>query len=103
MEQSKQAKRYDKSFKTEAVALLAKPGARLKAVAKGLGISPRSLRQWRDEIVGSAEAPLAMTPLELERENRRLRAELCDVTEQRDILKKACSILSVGPAKGMPR
>lgn len=103
MERTNRAKRYDESFKREAVALLAKPGARLKAVAQGLGITPWSLRLWRDKMVGTSEAPATMTPLELERENRRLRAALFDVTEQRDILKKACSILSEGPAKGMQR
>jgi len=103
MERVKKAKRYDETFKREAVALLAKPGARISEVAKGLGITPWTLRLWREKIVGTPEAPVAMTPLELERENRRLRAQLFDVTEQRDILKKACSILSAGLAKGMQR
>ena len=103
MERGKKAKRYDETFKREAVALLAKPGARMSEVAQGLGITPWTLRLWRDKIVGTPEAPMAMTPLELERENRRLRAELQSVTNQRDILKKACSILSAEPAKGMQR
>ena len=101
MERTTRAKRYDDEFKKEAVALLTAPGAKLKAVAKGLGLSAFTLRTWRDKIVGTPEAPLALIPLELERENRRLRAELASMTNQRDILKKACGILSDEPSRGM--
>jgi transposase-like protein len=42
-----------------------------------------------------------MIPSEMEEEIRRLRKELAYAQEQRDILKKACGILSDRPGRGM--
>jgi len=76
--------RYSEQYRREAVALLARPGARLKEVARGLGLTPMTLRKWRDRMVGQMDAPAGLTA-------------------QRDILKKACGILSEAPPKGMPQ
>jgi transposase len=96
------AKRYTEQFRREAVELLA-GGASVEKVALGLGITPVSLREWRKRMAGQADAPPGWTPEELQAENRRLREDLASVTAQRDILKKACGILSEAPTKGMPQ
>ena len=99
---SNKAKRYTEQFKRDAVELLA-GGASVEKVAWGLGITPVSLREWRKRMAGREDAPPGWTTQDLEAENRRLREQLASVTAQRDILKKACGILSEAPPKGMPQ
>ena len=99
---SNKAKRYTEQFRRDAVELLA-GGASVEKVALGLGISPVSLREWRKRMAGQVDAPPGWTTEDLQAENRRLREQLASVTAQRDILKKACGILSEAPAKGMPQ
>ncbi|HEX4139308.1 MAG TPA: transposase [Candidatus Methylacidiphilales bacterium] len=95
-------RRYSDEFKHDAVELLARPGAELKELARGLGIPAVTLRQWRDRLVGRAEAAAGLSAAELAAENRRrLREQLVSMTMQRDVLKKACGILSEAPPKGM--
>jgi len=102
---------YDKDFRQEAVNLLLSSGRPLKRVAAELGVSANSLRTWRDRAFGngggaqaaSAEpkgrsaapvADLAGVIRRLQRENEYLR-------RQREILKKAMSILSEDPQSSM--
>jgi transposase len=99
---SNKAKRYTEQFKRDAVELLA-GGASVEKVALGLGITPVSLREWRKRLAGREDAPPGWTAEDLQAENRRLREQLASVTAQRDILKKACGILSEAPTKGMPQ
>jgi transposase-like protein len=54
-------------------------------------------------MAGREDAPPGWTTQDLEAEVRRLREQLASVTAQRDILKKACGILSEAPSKGMPQ
>jgi len=87
-------KRYDQEFKRDAVSMLINSGKPLKQVAKELGVSDASLRDWREEYLEALEGRSAMgeggpTPRDLVAENQRLRKELERVTWQRDILKKA--------------
>ena len=96
-------RRYSDEFKHDAVELLARPGAKLKEVARCLGIPAVTLRQWRDRLVGHSAGLAGQTVAELAAENRRLREQLLSVTMQRDVLKKACGILSEAPPKGMPQ
>jgi transposase len=102
---------YDPSFRQEAVDLLLSSGRPLKRVAEELGVTPNSLRTWRDRALGkgraaeaaSAEpkgrsgAPLADPAGEI----RRLQREVEYLRRQREILKKAVSILSEEPQSGM--
>ena len=99
---SNKAKRYTEQFKRDAVGLLA-GGASVEKVALGLGVTPVSLREWRKRMAGRVDAPPGWTTEDLQAENRRLREQLASVTIQRDILKKACGILSEAPTKGMPQ
>jgi transposase len=98
-------KRYDDEFKRNAVNMLVMGGRPLKVLAKELGVSDASLRIWRDRYLEDAErhprGEGMPTPREMAEEISRLKKELTHVTWQRDILKKAASILSVSPG-GMP-
>jgi transposase len=102
---------YEKDFRQEAVNLLLSSGRPLKRIAAELGISANSLRSWRDLALGKgraaeaasaqpkgrSEAPLADAAGEI----RRLQREVDYLRRQRDILKKAMSILSEEPQSGM--
>lgn len=102
---------YDKDFHQEAVNLLLSSGRPLKRVAAELGVSANSLRSWRDRALGNgrateaasaqpkgrSEAPIADAAGEI----RRLQREVEYLRLQREILKKAMSILSEEPQSGM--
>ena len=102
---------YDKDFRQEAVNLLLSSGRPLKRVAAELGVTSNSLRTWRNrafgkrsvaqaasaEPKGRSEAPLADPAGEI----RRLQRENEYLRRQREILKKAMSILSEEPQSGM--
>lgn len=64
-------------------------GRRVTEVARELDVRPDMLRRWRKTLSGEGSSP---SPSELEL--TRLRRELRDVREERDILKKALAIFS---------
>ena len=80
-------------------------------MAAELGISPNSLRTWRDRALSHGRAAQAASPQAKGRsgapvtdavaEIRRLQREVDYLRRQRDILKKAMSILSEDPQSGM--
>ena len=102
---------YTTEFRQEAVDLLLSSGRPLKVVAADLGISSNSLRTWRNRALGNGRvtqvastqskdwsaAPVADAAAEI----RRLQRELDYMRRQREILKKAMSILSEDPQSGM--
>lgn len=73
--------------------MLLHSGKPLKQIARELGITTWTLRDWKKRLAPKA-AVAARTPVELETENRALRQELQRVKTQRDILKKTLGILS---------
>ena len=104
---------YDKDFRQEAVNLLLSSGRPLKRGAAELGVTPNSLRTWRDRAFGKgriaqaasakpkgrSEAPLADPAGEI----RRLHRENEYLRRQREILSLNMStcFLSVAPAKSL--
>jgi transposase len=91
----KERKQYSKEFKQEAVRLLnlgEKPSAQL---AMELGVKRTLLYRWRDQMNAKGEAAFnrktGPKPCNQEEENARLRKELAQVKEERDILKKAAA------------
>ena len=102
---------YTTEFRQQAVDLLLSSGRPLKVVAADLGISANSLRSWRNRALGNGRvtqvastqskdwsgAPVADVAAEL----RRLHKENEYLRRQREILKKAMSILSEDPLSGM--
>ena len=93
---SKFSRRYDREFKENAVALI-QSGRSITEVSRDLGVSDWSLRQWLKTIEGAQalnESKRLSSETPEQREIRRLRQENDYLRRQRDILKKACSILS---------
>lgn len=86
-------KRYEEAFKRQAVEHWLRSGKSGTQIAKELGISYPSLKEWKRRYAGEVAPQRA----DLEAENRALRAELVRVREQRDILKKTLGILSETP------
>ena len=105
---------YTEEFRRDAVELLQSSGRPISQVARELGVNVNSLRAWRNRLLGhsggesfggprtrddkgragaSAEDLLAEIK-KLQKENEYLR-------RQREILKKAASILSEDPQLGM--
>jgi transposase len=102
---------YRTEFRQQAVDLLLSSGRPLKVVALDLGVSPSSLRLWRHQALSNgcetqvvstkskdwSGAPVADAAAEI----RRLHQEIEYLHRQREILKKAVSILSEDPLSGM--
>jgi transposase len=107
MSEKKVQKFYTEEFKRQAVELTIHSGRSIVQIGRELGVSEASLYLWRKRYgVSSKSAPASepsrsASPEELLAENRRLQKELEVVKRQRDILKKAMSILGEEPSSGM--
>jgi len=93
---SKKRRQFDRAFKVEAVRLVTEEGRPVAAVARDLGIGENLLHRWKQQFTNQQEQAFVGTGnLSPEQaELRRLRRQLADVTEERDILKKAISVFS---------
>jgi transposase len=104
---NKPLKRYDATFKRDAVELLLTSGKPLKVLAVELGVCDVTLRNWRDRHLQKAE-PIEtdgkkLSAQQLAMELRRAQKELAVANRRNEILKKALGILSQEPlANDMP-
>jgi len=93
MRESKQ-RNYDEEFKKQAVSLYIEQGKSCRQLGKELGIPDRTLSGWvnsgKYHHGQSGQAINTQGLFEL----KRLRGELIEVREERDILKKALAIFS---------
>ena len=88
-------KRYTEEFKVEAVRQVTERGHSVPEVAKRLGVTTKSLYEWKRRL---AQSPERVAAIRAEREETsRLRRELKRVTEERDILKKAAAYFAKQP------
>lgn len=105
-------KPYEEEFKRQAVELYLSSGKSLKQVSRELGVSDGSLRKWQKDLFGGSggqggvsrerdESLGATDPKEMAQEVRRMNQENAYLRRQRDILKKAASILAEDPQLGM--
>ena len=99
MSENGKRRSYDWAFKVEAVRLVSEERRRVTEVARNLGINPNQLHRWKSAYGGLSEEGQLAFPgkghlLPDQEELRRLRRELADVTEERDILKKALAVFS---------
>jgi transposase len=105
MSEKKTNKVYSEEFKREAVELLIHSGKAQAQVARELGCSDMSLSTWKRNYLQSL-APAKIDghqqrPEELLSEIRRLQKENEYLRRQREILKKAMSILGEEPNPGL--
>lgn len=92
----KKRKSYTAEFKKDTVKLVLDGGRTAVDVAKGLGIHENLIYKWikqyREDSLNSFPGKGRLKPDD--EEIRKLRRELMDVKEERDILKKAINIFS---------
>ncbi len=88
-------KNYDDEFKRDAIALYRTSTLPKAQIARELGVSLDSLREWdkRDRQTNGACAD----PVRLAEEVRRLTKEIDHLRRQQEILKKAAVILGTNP------
>jgi transposase-like protein len=102
VEERKPEKRrqYTREFKLEAVRLVTSGEKGLNQVARQLGIRPDMLRQWKRQAQGEPTRPAAdVFPGHGQRtsqdeEIRRLKREVAQLREEREILKKAAAFFA---------
>jgi transposase len=92
-------RKYDREFKIEAVKLVIERGTSVAEAARNLGIHENLLRTWKNKYLeDTADSFPGKGHLKPQDEQlRRLKKELADVAEERDILKKALAIFSKEP------
>ena len=96
-------RKFDATFKQEAVSLWLNSGKSAQQIGEELGLRAELLYKWNKRFApapqggrGAGAKPGAPASA-LEAENQALRRELERVTQQRDILKKTLGILSETP------
>ena len=94
----KARRRFDRTFKQEAVQNWLNSGKAASAIAEELGITANCLYNWKKVYAPEARMSPASTAEDLTSENAALRRELERVRQQRDILKKTLGILSEPPS-----
>jgi transposase len=84
---------YPPEFRAEAVRLVRSSGLPLPELARELGVSPQSLRNWLGRAQIDAGEREGLTSDERE-ELRRLRRDNARLREEREILKKAATFFA---------
>ncbi len=96
MAKEKSRRHFSKEYKKNAVKLVTEKGMSVSKVAQDLDIHPNMLHMWRKLFFDKGEDAFAgkgdQKPEDAEL--KRLKKELEDVKEERDILKKALSVFS---------
>ena len=95
----KRHRTYAREFKLQVLQMVQQDGRTIKEVAEELGIHPGLISRWRKQLhtdgheafVGSGHQRSQ------DEELRRLKKKLADVTEERDILKKAVAFFTQHP------
>jgi len=92
-------RKYDREFKIEAVKLVTRGDKTQAQVSRDLGVSVNQLAHWRQQFAADPKDAFPgkgfLKPAD--EELRKLKRQLRDVTEERDILKKAIAIFSQHP------
>ena len=97
---NKSIRQYSKDFKVDAVELMMRSNKSTVEIAASLGIRADLLRRWKKEYSPNKATPFPGSGHLHDPEEERLRKlerELRIVTEERDILKKACAVFSRTP------
>lgn len=96
MGKTRQRRYFDREFKDEAVRMVNEQGMKVSQVAHDLGIHPNMLSRWKHEHLADKKNsfPAKEHMKHHNDELRRLRREAAHLRQERDILKKAITILS---------
>ena len=105
MKEKKVQKRYEEEFKRQAVELVIHSGKTQAQIARELGVSEYSLTLWKRDYLGRVGPAQIdgeqMSPEQMLEKIRQLQKENEYLKRQREILKKAMSILGEEPHSGM--
>ena len=105
VKEKKLQKRYDEEFKRQAVELVIHSGKAQAQIARELGVSEYSLTLWKKDYLRHLRPAQLdgeqMGPEEMLEKIRQLQKENEYLKRQREILKKAMSILGEEPHSGM--
>jgi transposase len=105
VKEKKIQKKYEEEFKRQAVELVIHSGKTQAQIARELGVSGYSLNLWKKAYLkGMEPAQLGsrqMSPEQMVAEIKRQQKEIEYLRRQREILKKAMSILGEEPNTGM--
>ena len=88
----KSRRKYSKEFQQDVLNMLKSGNKSVPEISKELGIADQVIYRWNKKLNGKSAGEEKVT--DQEKELRELRARLAEVTEERDILKKAVSIFS---------
>jgi len=99
MNHKRTRRKFTREFKREAVHLVIENGRSLASVARDLDIHSNLLHRWKREYLDHEDEsyPGKGNLYPKDEEIRRLKRELTDVKEERDILKKAIAVFSKHP------
>ena len=86
-------RQYTEEFKRETVQLLESSGKPVARIARELGVNENVLYRWRQQFGQSVNGNKG-NKADLEAEVKRLRRENTILKQERDVLKKAISIVS---------
>lgn len=100
VKEKKVQKRYDEEFKRQAVELAIHSGKTQAQIARELGVSEYSLTLWKKDYLGHLK-PAQVDGEQMLEKIRQLQKENEYLKRQREILKKAMSILGEEPHSGM--
>ena len=105
VKEKKVQKRYDEEFKRQAVELVIHSGRTQAQIARELGVSEYSLTLWKRDYLGHVRPAQIdgehLSPEQMLEKIRQLQKENEYLKRQREILKKAMSILGEEPHSGM--
>jgi len=93
-------RKFSKQFKIDAVELTLKEEKTVKEIAEDLGIRVALLYRWRQNHLTAKEDAFPETGHAKDAESERIRQlerQLRLVTEEREILKKACAVFMKTP------
>ena len=85
-------RQYHEEFKRETVALIESSGKPVAQIARELGINDNVLYRWRRQF-GQTASPNGHNLAALEAEVKHLRRENAILRQEREVLKKAISIV----------
>ena len=92
---------FTNEFKEEAVKLVVDGGLSFAEAGRRLSLSPQTLKNWvTKHHAGGLVGPGSRSISELEAEVSKLRKELAEARQEKEILKKAMAYMAKGPQHG---